>query len=137
MDSIFNISIVNLIQLLIASFLSICLLQSGLDKIIDHDGNKQYLAKHFLNSPLKKTTPLLLIFITILEITSAAVSIIGIIQYFLINNTNLLFYSFILQSLTFMCLFFGQRISKDYSGAAILVNYFLLTIIALFSYIFE
>ena len=137
MDSIFNISIVNLIQLLIASFLSICLLQSGLDKIIDHDGNKQYLAEHFLGSPLEKFTSLLLILIAFLELFSAAFSIIGIAQYFLINSTDLLFYSFIIQSLTFMCLFFGQRISKDYSGAAILVNYFLLTIVALFSYIFE
>jgi len=35
--------------------------------------------------------------------------------------------------LLFYCFFFGQRVSKDYIGAADLVPYFILTMIAIMS----
>ena len=31
-----------------------------------------------------------------------------------------------------MALFFGQRVAKDYAGAAVLVPYFLLTLVAMY-----
>jgi hypothetical protein len=34
----------------------------------------------------------------------------------------------------FVALFVGQRFSKDYAGAAVLVNYFILTIIGILTY---
>jgi len=34
----------------------------------------------------------------------------------------------------FVALFAGQRFSKDYAGAAVLVNYFILTIIGILTY---
>jgi len=36
----------------------------------------------------------------------------------------------------FVALFAGQRFSKDYAGAAVLVNYFILTIIGILTYYF-
>ena len=50
MDTILNIEIMHIIQLLIAIFIAICLLQSGADKIIDFQGNKEYFLEHFANS---------------------------------------------------------------------------------------
>ena len=36
-------------------------------------------------------------------------------------------------ALNFLALFFGQRIAKDYEGAAVLVNYFILNVLGLLS----
>ena len=134
MDTIFNIEIIHVIQLLIAIFLATCLLQSGIDKIIDFQGNKEYFSEHFSNSPLQKFDSLLLISLTILEVSGGLLAILGIIQFIVSDSTNLLRYAFALQACVFICLFAGQRLAKDYNGAAILVNYFLLTVLALFTY---
>jgi diacylglycerol kinase len=34
--------------------------------------------------------------------------------------------------MSILALFFGQRVAKDYAGAAVLVPYFLLTLVALY-----
>ena len=39
----------------------------------------------------------------------------------------------LIAALNFLALFFGQRIAKDYEGAAVLVNYFILNILGLLS----
>ncbi|PYK57407.1 MAG: DoxX family protein, partial [Verrucomicrobia bacterium] len=38
----------------------------------------------------------------------------------------------IISALSILGLFFGQRMAKDYAGAAILVPYFLLTLVAIY-----
>ena len=94
MDTILNIEIMHIIQLLIATFLATCLLQSGADKIIDFHGNKEYFAVHFANSPLHKFDSLLLVSLTILELSGGLLAIIGIMQFILsddyseISDTN-------------------------------------------------
>src|SRR4029079_6330944 len=40
------------IQLLITAFLAVLFLQSGLDKVVDRDGNTAFLRDHFQTSPL-------------------------------------------------------------------------------------
>ena len=135
MDTILNIEIMHIIQLLIAIFIAICLLQSGADKIIDFQGNKEYFSEHFANSPLHKFDSLLLVSLTILELSGGLLAIIGIMQFILSGTTDILRYAFVLQACVFICLFTGQRLAKDYTGAAILVNYFLLTILALLTYV--
>jgi uncharacterized membrane protein YphA (DoxX/SURF4 family) len=135
MDTILNIEIMHIIQLLIAIFIAICLLQSGADKIIDFQGNKEYFSEHFVNSPLHKFDSLLLVSSTILELSGGLLAIIGIMQFILSGTTDILRYAFVLQACVFICLFTGQRLAKDYTGAAILVNYFLLTILALLTYV--
>jgi len=135
MDTILNIEIMHIIQLLIAIFIAICLLQSGADKIIDFQENKEYFSEHFANSPLHKFDSLLLVSLTILELSGGLLAIIGIMQFILSGTTDILRYAFVLQACVFICLFTGQRLAKDYTGAAILVNYFLLTILALLTYV--
>ena len=135
MDTILNIEIMHIIQLLIAIFIAICLLQSGADKIIDFQGNKEYFSEHFANSPLHKFDSLLLVSLTILELSGGLLAIIGIMQFIFSGTTDILRYAFVLQACVFICLFAGQRLAKDYTGAAILVNYFLLTILALLTYV--
>jgi len=52
------------------------------------------------------------------------------------NDTSLILNGLIIVGINLIALFFGQRYAKDYQGAAILVNYFILTIIGIFSFNF-
>ena len=46
-----------LCQILIAIFISIAFIQSGIDKILDRKGNLEFFKVHFANSFLKNFTP--------------------------------------------------------------------------------
>ena len=119
-------------KILSVCFLAILFLQSGLDKVIDKKENLNWLRSHFANSPLKNNVPILLLTITIIELLSGILNLLGIV--FLVYN-GIQFLQFLEQyfaSLALIMLFFGQRIAKDYVGAQSLVSYFILTIITLF-----
>ena len=129
----FDIILLNIVQSLIGFFLSIALLQSGLDKIIDRKGNLEWLSGHFSNSPLQGLVPLLLNVVTVLEIFAGSCSLIGSFVNLVNGNNMLLTAGLLVAALNFLALFFGQRIAKDYEGAAVLVNYFILNILGLLS----
>ena len=63
------------------AFLAILFLQSGLDKVFNYKGNKEWLAGHFANSPLKNMVGLMVPLITILEVASGAFCAAGIVFY--------------------------------------------------------
>ena len=50
----FDYSIVQICQILIALFLSIVMIQSGLDKVIDWKGNQSFLVEHFSKTFMSK-----------------------------------------------------------------------------------
>ena len=129
----FDINLLNIVQSLIGFFLSIALLQSGLDKIIDRKGNLEWLSGHFSNSPLRELVPLLLNVVTVLEIFAGSCTLIGSFVNLVNGNNMLLTAGLLVAALNFLALFFGQRIAKDYEGAAVLVNYFILNVLGLLS----
>ena len=129
----FDINLLNIVQSLIGFFLSIALLQSGLDKIIDRKGNLEWLSGHFSNSPLQGLVPLLLNVVTVLEIFAGSCTLIGSFVNLVNGNNMLLTAGLLVAALNFLALFFGQRIAKDYEGAAVLVNYFILNVLGLLS----
>ena len=129
----FDINLLNIVQSLIGFFLSIALLQSGLDKIIDRKGNLEWLSGHFSNSPLRGLVPLLLNVVTVLEIFAGSCSLIGSFVNLVNGNNMLPTAGLLVAALNFLALFFGQRIAKDYEGAAVLVNYFILNVLGLLS----
>ncbi len=57
----------NATEILLLLFLVITFIQSGLDKIVDWNGNLSWLKGHFAESPLKNMVPLLLGIILIIE----------------------------------------------------------------------
>jgi uncharacterized membrane protein YphA (DoxX/SURF4 family) len=120
-----------IIQLSITVFLAILFLQSGLDKVFDWTGNLQFHTKHFANSPMNKYSKAMLLLITILEVTCGVLLVTGFFQLLLFEQKLLAFYGCTLSALIFIALFFGQRISKDYKGAAVLVPYFILAIMGI------
>src|SRR5207244_2059485 len=121
-----------LMQILAASFLAILFLQSGIDKIVDRRGNLEWLTGHFSKSPLASLVPLLLLIMTALEIAAGVLSATGILQLLISRNSALAFYGACTAIVAILCLFFGQRMAKDYPGAATLVPYFLVAMAAVF-----
>ena len=121
-----------LLQILASAFLAILFLQSGIDKIVDRRGNFEWLKGHFAKSPLAGIVPALLICITILEIAAGALSAVGCLLLILLKDSTVGLYGAILSSVAIMALFFGQRMAKEYAGAAVLVPYFVLTLVAIY-----
>jgi uncharacterized membrane protein YphA (DoxX/SURF4 family) len=129
-----NFSPLPIIQILIALFLSICFLQSGFDKIIDRKGNLAWLTGHFSNSPLKNIVPLLLMMITLSELLGGFLCAIGVFDLLINGGGNLILLGLIINAASLIALFLGQRLAKDYEGAAVLVGYFIITIIGILSF---
>jgi len=75
---------------------------------------------------------LLVTVITVLEIATGALSAIGFVLIILTRDSTVAFYGAIIAAISITALFFGQRMAKDYAGAAVLVPYFLLTLMAIY-----
>jgi hypothetical protein len=121
-----------LLQIFASAFLAILFLQSGIDKIIDHRGNLEWLKGHFAKSQLAGVVPVLLAAITILEVTAGSLSAIGCLILIVSRETIIAFYGAVVSAVALITLFFGQRMAKDYAGAAVLVPYFLVTLVAIY-----
>lgn len=120
-----------LMQALVSLFLAILFLQSGMDKVMDWRGNLGYLQPHFAKSPLAAVVPAILLILTILEVSSGVVNGVGFLELLVLGKPQIAFWGAALSALAITCIFFGQRMAKDYGGAAILVPYFLLTLVGL------
>jgi hypothetical protein len=121
-----------LTQIFGSAFLAILFLQSGIDKVIDHRGNLEWLKGHFAKSPLAGIVPVLLTAITLLEVAAGALSAIGCLMLIVSRQTTIAFYGAISSAVALIALFFGQRMAKDYVGAAVLVPYFLVTLVTIY-----
>ena len=120
-----------LLQALASLFLSILFLQSGIDKIVDRRGNLDFLTGHFSKSPLAKTVGPMFLTMTILETLSGLLSGIGFLMIVFMHVPDVAFWGAVLSGISLCALFFGQRVAKDYAGAAVLVPYFLLALVAM------
>src|SRR5437868_14730869 len=121
-----------LLQILVSAFLAILFLQSGIDKIVDRRGNLEWLKEHFAKSPLAGVVPAMVTAITILEIAAGALSAIGCVVIIFLRDSTVALYGAVISAVAILALFFGQRITKDYAGAAVLVPYFLLALAAIY-----
>jgi diacylglycerol kinase len=117
-----------ILQILVSAFLAILFLQSGLDKVVDRRGNREYLDQHFAKSPLAGTVGPMFIVITILEVSAGALSGVGCALLILTRDPTVAFLGAVVGGINLCALFFGQRVAKDYVGAAALVPYFLLAL---------
>ena len=121
-----------LMQTFTAAFLAILFLQSGIDKIVDRRGNLEWLKGHFAKSALAGVVPAMLTTITILELAAGILSAIGCLFVLLSRDSTVAFYGVIISAIAIISLFFGQRMARDYAGAAVLVPYFLITLVAIY-----
>ena len=118
-------------RVLVTAFLAILFLQSGLDKVTDRAGNRAYLNGVFEKSPLRRFTGFLFVVITILEVLTGVLCAAGVLALVFFEADALAAIGALLAALVFISLFFGQRLAKDYAGAAGLVPYFLLSLVAI------
>jgi hypothetical protein len=121
----------NLPALFCALLVSILFIQSGLDKVFDWKGNLAWLTGHFSKTFLAKMVPLMLGTVTVMELTTGVLSAIGIIYFLATGSPVAIFYASIIGAVSITALFFGQRVAKDYPGAAVLVPYFLLLVVTM------
>src|SRR5256714_1836623 len=121
-----------ILQILVSAILAVLFLQSGLDKAIDRKGNRAYLDEHFANSPLAGTVGPMFFVVTILELSAGVLSGLGCLLLLVTRNATVAFFGALIAAINLIALFFGQRVSKDYAGAAALVPYFLLAVTAIY-----
>ena len=121
-----------ILQILVSAFLAVLFLQSGIDKIVDRRGNRAYLEQHFEKSPLAGTVGPMFTVITILEVSAGALTGVGCALLLLTRDSTVAYLGAILAGINIIALFFGQRVAKDYVGAAVLVPYFLLVLSAIY-----
>ena len=113
-------------QCMALAMLAILFLQSGLDKVLDFRGNLAWLTGHFAKSPLRSTVLPMLVTVTVTETIAGALAAAGAVQLVMHQQHALALWAARLATLNVVMLFFGQRLAKDYAGAAALVPYFIL-----------
>ena len=100
--------------------------------MVDQRGNLEWLTGHFAKSPLARFVPAMLLILTVIEISAGALSAIGCIMIIFTRDSAIAFYGAIVSAVAILALFFGQRMAKEYAGAAVLVPYFLVTLVAIY-----
>ncbi len=130
-----GVSATFMVRVLFSLMISILFMQSGLDKILNWKAEKDFYREHFSKSILKNTIPFLMPVITISESMTGLLSVLGLIVYVSGGSTDLAILGMLLACLSIVQLFLGQRIAKDYAGAATLVPYFLMAVAGLYVYI--
>lgn len=113
-----------IVPLLACGFFAVLFLQSGIDKITDRKGNLEWMVPHFEKSPFKGMVPLLLSLLTFLEVGTGLACAGGFVLVLIGVEFPLVRYALWSAAGTLLCLFAGQRLSKDYAGAASLAAYF-------------
>lgn len=122
----------NLPALFASLMVAVLFIQSGLDKVFDWKGNLEWLTGHFAKTPLAKMVPMMLVTITVVELTAGILAAAGIAYFLFTGSLVVIFAGAAAACAAIAALFFGQRVAKDYAGAAVLVPYFLLAVFLLY-----
>lgn len=125
----------HLLQLTFSAFLAVLFIQSGLDKVFNWKSEKAYYTEHFSKSILNGSVPLLMPTITLMELAAGLLSAIGFFQVLLTHRSGIGTMGMLFAATALTMLFFGQRVAKDYKGAAVLVPYFLLAMGGLWAFL--
>lgn len=115
-------------EVLLLIFLIITFIQSGIDKLLNWNGNISFIKEHFKNSPLKNTVPLLLGIILIVEIIAGVLMSIGVYELYTSEAKEIALLGVELSAIALIFLLIGQRLAKDYAGAMSLGVYFIITV---------
>ena len=118
-------------RLTVTAFFAIAFLQSAIDKWVDSKGNLEYLTGHFANSPLRSTVTPMFWAITVLESLAGGLCGLGTLQVLFGLGTGLALIGLVFSMLSLLCLFFGQRLAKDYAGAVVLASYVAVALLGL------
>lgn len=115
-------------QVLASAFLAILFLQSGLDKVLDWQGNREYIGGYLAKTPLGRFPRFMLFNITALEVLAGVLSAAGCLSVVVTRSTLLAFFGACVAGVALLGLFLGQRLAKDYGAAAGMVPYVIATV---------
>ena len=132
--SISNFNNIEIVQILVSIFFSIVFFQSSIDKINDREGNLNFFDLHFKGTFFQNYTLLSLNFLALLEITSAFLCCLGGFYKLLYHDSIFIYYGLLMSAIVLLLLLLGQRLAKDYAGAADITIYFILCIITILSF---
>ncbi len=118
-------------RLAVTIFFAIAFLQSAVDKWIDSKGNMEFLTGHFGNSPLRGLVSPMFWSITALESIAGVLAAIGAVQILIGGGSTMALWGIVFSMISLLCLFFGQRLAKDYAGAVVLASYFAVALLGL------
>lgn len=121
-----------LARIFVCAFFAACLIQSGLDKAFDWKGNVDYLTGHFSKTFVRGQVKPMLFAITVLEVIAGFSCAVSVVFLILGRPPVLPMVSMALVCLDLVLLFAGQRIAKDYAGAASLAAYFMVALFGLY-----
>lgn len=106
-------------------------LQSGFNKVKDFNGNLEWLTGQFSKTPFRNIIKPLLMILTMLEIITGMTALMAILELWILKSINVSLMACFFSIFTLTLLFMGQRISKEYAGAAGVVNYLIYMLLLL------
>jgi hypothetical protein len=119
-------------RFLVTAFFAVVFLQSALDKLLDRDGNLGFFADHFKKSPLAGLVPLLFWTLTAIESAAGGLCGLGVLSGdFTHKGLGLSACGLAMSGVALLSLLVGQRLAKDYAGAAVVAAYFAVALIGL------
>jgi DoxX-like protein len=120
-------------RFLTTAFFAVVFLQSSLDKLFDWQGNLSYLSDHFKSSPIPAAAvPPMLMLLTLIELSAGLLCALGLLlRDFTDRGFGLAGWGLMMSGLALLCLLLGQRLAKDYAGAAVVAAYFTVVLVGL------
>ena len=122
---------IQLARIFVCAFYAACFIQSGLDKVTDRKGNLDWLNGHFSKTFLRSQVPMMLGTVTVIETVSGFGCLASVPILLFHGPLTVPLLSMSLVCINFVMLFAGQRIAKDYAGAASLTGYFVVALFGL------
>lgn len=114
------------------AFLAVVFLQSGFDKAFNYKREMGWVRQKFTRSPLYDYVGTLFVIITLFEIAAGLLSAAGAFMMLAGQSIEIAQAGAWTACLTMLMLVFGQRITRDFTGAASLVPYFIVSLLSLY-----
>lgn len=119
----------------VVAFFAVVFLQSSLDKLLDPDENLAYLREHFKDAPIPEEGLVPLFWaLTCLELAAGALCALGIVTFSFWSGGFIARWGIRFATLALLSLVLGQRLAKDYTGAAVVASYFAVAMLGLLAF---
>jgi hypothetical protein len=119
-------------RLLVTAFFAVVFLQSALDKIVDREGNLAFFSDHFKNSPVTGLVPAMFWMLTLIESTAGGLCLLGLLMGdWAKPGRGVAMSGVAVSGFALVGLLLGQRLAKDYAGAAVIAAYFAVAVVGI------
>ena len=122
----------NTASVLVLAFLALTFIMSAHNKIFYWNDNMSWLKPHFKNTILKNQVALATAVLTVFELASGILSLLGIIEIYINGGRMFGFYGAVFSCISLLFMLFGQRLAKDFDGTRTIAIYFVPAILAVF-----